>query len=75
MGTTYDIATIGGKNIELDEMSNTLTLWVGAEKTDRAEPEVIVKIALKMLTVCSYWMEDGAIEKAIQEYKDAGYSW
>lgn len=75
MGTTYEIALFNDKLIEVDEMSNKLALWVGEEHTDRVPVPDMIKAALKILTVCSYWSEPGAIEEAIQKYKDEGYSW
>lgn len=80
MGTTYGILQGDSTEIELDERSNTLELYIrdsgGNEvHTERFTPEQIISAALEMLKVCSYWTEEGAVEKAIAEFKSKGYSW
>ncbi len=84
MGTTYTIAKQGETEFYLDEHSNKLDVVVSeldAEGNNntveiRAQtPEAVVQMALEMLKVCSYWTEDGYIEKAIADFKSKGYYW
>ena len=81
MGTTYELATQGKLVLSLDEHSNQLDIAIGNDLTGREvairdlTPEQTVDIALEMLKVCSYWSEDGTIERKITEFKQKGYHW
>lgn len=80
MGTTYGILQGDHSEIEPDEMSNKLTICIrdssGNEiSSERYTPEQIIQMSLEMLKVCSYWAEEGAVEKAITAFKAKDYSW
>lgn len=84
MGTTYMIAKQGDTEFYLDEHSNKLDVSISRldtkgdlfiEELKAQTPEVVIQMALKMLKVCSYWTEEGAVEKAIIEFKAKGYHW
>lgn len=80
MGTCYGILQGDSSEIELDEMSNKLQLCLrmsnGDElSSDRFTPEQLIAAALEILKVCSYWAEEGAVEKAIATFKAKGYHW
>jgi len=79
MGTTYAIYEDEKAAFELDEMSNTLSLCMGNEdsviQTRRLAPDQVIQIALEMLKVCSYWTEEGTVEKSIEAFKAKEYSW
>jgi hypothetical protein len=90
MGTTYRIAKQGNLEFTIDEHSNKLDLCVGANvelngtkygngsiavTMSNLAPEAVIQMALEMLKVCSYWTEDGTVERAIAEFRSRGYHW
>ena len=84
MGTSYTIAKQGDTEFYLDEHSNKLDVSVSRldakgdlfiEEIKNQTPESVIQMALEMLKVCSYWTEEGTVERAIIAFKTKGYSW
>lgn len=81
MGTSYDIITNrkDGFDFTIDEHSNKLDISIDFRGEPRGDiknltPEELISAAFQMLTVASYWCEEGTVEKMMANYKK-GYHW
>lgn len=82
MSTSYNILdsdSLGIGGLYINESSNTLSLATIQDDEDILKltpyiaPEDLMRIFLKGITVCSYWMDSATFKKILDELEDYSF--